>query len=119
MNTPNFDFYYFDDAWGQYVDIELNYPAYISGPFPFSTSNRKKTMPVLKPKNLTLAPNQVPISSQFKNYSYDIEANYPVKKEEYNKFTEKNINLKGLESNINITTCITVSIITYIIFFIS
>jgi len=111
MNTQvNIFEYYSDDEWGQYVDIELNYSTYISRPFPFSTSKPKKTMPVLKP---------LPLSSQFKNYSYDIEANYPEKKEEYNKFTEKNINVKGLESNINITTCITVSIITYIIFFIA
>ena len=115
MNTQvnNLEFCYFDDSWGQYVDIEKNYPIYISRPFPFSTS---------KPKSPIVMPMPVPMSSQFKNYSYDIEANYPEKKKEYNKFTEKNINFqdfKNFKANINITTCITVSIITYIILFIA
>lgn len=110
MNTQlnNFDFYYSDDEWGQYVDIEKNYPTYISRPFPFSTSKTIKN----------LVPMPATMSSRFKNYNYDIEANYPEEKKEYNKITEKNINLKGLKSNINISTCITVTIITYVLLFI-
>lgn len=108
--VDNFEFYYFDDEWGQYVDIELNYPTYVSRPFPFSTS---------KPKNPTPMLIQAPLYSQFKNYNCDIETNYTEKKKEYNKFNEENINLKGLKSNINITTCITVSIITYVLLFIT
>jgi hypothetical protein len=112
MNTQvnNSEFCYFDDEWGQYVDIELNYSTYISRPFPFSTS---------KPKNPISMSIQVPLYSQFKNYSCDIDSDYPEKKKEYNKFNEENINLKGLKSNINITSCITVSIITYVLLFIA
>jgi hypothetical protein len=106
----NFEYCCFNDEWGQFADIEANYPIYISGPFPFSTSKTKKN-PIPIPMPATM-------SSRFKNYNYDIEANYPEEKKEYNKITEKNINLKGLESNINISTCITVSIITYVLLFI-
>ena len=42
-----------------------------------------------------------------------------IKKKEYNKFDEKNINLKGLKSNINVTTCITLSIIKYVLLFVA
>jgi len=110
VNT--FEHYYFDDEWGQFVDIEKNYPTYISGSFPFSTSK-----PIKNPTPMQV-PMQVPMSSQFKNYNFDIEANYSDEKKEYNKFTEKNINLKGLKSNINVSTCITVSIVTYVLLFI-
>ena len=110
----NFEYYYFNDEWGQFADIEANYPTYISGPFPFSTSKTIKN-----PIPIPMPIMQVTMSSQFKNDNYDIEANYPEKKKEYDKFTEKNINLKGLKSNINISTCITVSIITYVLLFIA
>ena len=105
----NSEICYFYDEWGQYVDIELNYPTYVSRPFPFSTSKPKNPTPMLIP---------APLYSQFKSYNCDIQANYPEEKKEYNKFNEENINLKGLKSNINITSCITVSIITYVLYFI-
>ena len=67
MNTQvnNFDFYYFDDGWGQYVDIELNYSAYVSRPFPLHFSTSKP----IKPSPMSV---QVPLNSQFKNYNYVI-----------------------------------------------
>jgi hypothetical protein len=94
------------NQWGQFIDIEENYQDIISRTFPFSTS---------KPKSPT--PMPLLLSSQFKNSNYDIEANYLEEKKD-NKFTKKNINLKGFKSNINISTFITVSVITYVLLFI-
>ena len=98
--------------WGQFDDIEANYQDIISRPFPFSTSK-----PVTK---LLIHPATKPIPAsapaQFKNYDYDIEANVPEVKKEYNKFTEIKSELK---SNISMTTCVSVSIITYVLLFIA
>jgi len=91
------------NQWGQYTDIEENYEDIISRPFPFSTSK-----PVTK-----LIP--MPMPKQFKNY--DIESNIPEEKKEYNKFIE-NTKVPDLKHNISMTMCISVSIITYILFFI-
>jgi hypothetical protein len=105
------------NEWGQYDDIEANYQDITSRPFPFSTS-KPVTKLLIRPTTNPI-PIQIPAPAQIKNYSYDIESNYPEEKKEYNKFNEENINLKGLKSNINITSCITISIITYILLFIA
>jgi|LakMenEpi03Aug12_release.lakeMendotaPanAssembly.Ray.scaffolds.fasta_scaffold569767_2 hypothetical protein len=114
----NFKFYYFQDEWGQYVDIEKNYSSYISRPFPFSTS-KPVTKLLLRPE-LKQIPIQIPAPTQFKNYDYDIEANYTEVKKEYNNFNEIKTNKKEseLKNNIGITTCISVSIITYVLLFV-
>jgi hypothetical protein len=108
--------------WGQYDDIEANYPDIISKPFPFSTS-KPVTKLLIRPATKSITKSiEIPAATrQFKNYDYDIEANLPEVKKEYNNFSEIKTNKKesDLKSNINMTNCITVSIITYIIFFIA
>ena len=106
------------NEWGQYDDIEANYQDITSRPFPFSTSKPVTKLLIRPTTNPNPNPIPIPAPAQFKNYDDDIELNYPEKKE-YNKFYEKNINLKGLKSNINVTTCITLSIITYVLLFIA
>jgi hypothetical protein len=116
----NFEFYYFEDEWGQYIDIEKNYSTYISRPFPFSTS-KPVTKLLIRPaiKSITNS-KSMPEAGQFKNSDYDIEANYKEVKKEYNNFSEIKTNKKesDFKSNINITTCVSVSIITYVLLFV-
>ena len=104
--------------WGQYDDIEANYTDIISKPFPFSTS-KSVTKLLIRPATKSI---EIPAATrQFKNYECDIEANLPELKKEYNNFSEIKTNKKesDFKSNINITTCITVSVITYVLLFIA
>ena len=114
FNTINID-----NEWGQYYDIEANYPDILCRPFPFSTS-KPVTKLLIKP---SINSNSMSTPVQFKNYDYDIEANLPEVKKEYNNFNEIKTNIKEKETklkpNINISTCITVSIITYVLLFIA
>jgi hypothetical protein len=104
------------NEWGQYDDIEANSQDIISRPFPFSTS-KPVTKLLIRPATKPITnSNSMPAATQFKNYDYDIEANVPeVKKGPEIKTNKKEQDFK---SNINMTTCVSVSIITYVLLFV-
>ena len=107
------------NEWGQYDDIEANYQDIISRPFPFSTSKPVTKLLIRPEPKQTPIPMPIPAPAQFEKYDYDIEANCSEEKKEY-KFTEKktNTNKSDLKDNISMTTCVSVTIITYVLFFI-
>ena len=98
------------NQWGQYDDIEANSQDIISRPFPFSTS-KPVTKLLIRPATKPITnSNSMPAATQFKNYDYDIEANIPEIK--------TNKKEQDFKSNINMTTCVSVSIITYVLLFV-
>ena len=101
------------NQWGQYTDIEENYQDIIYSSFPFSTS---KSIPIPMPNSIR---NEY--KTLYKNEDYDIKANIKVNIEDDNindninhNFTKKNIT--NIVDKMN--ACITISIITYVLFFI-
>ena len=104
------------NQWGQYYDIEANTQDIISRPFPFSTSKPVTKLLIHSATKPITNSNSMRAPAQFKNYDYDIEANLPeIKKGPEIKTNKKESDFK---SNINMTTCVSISIITYVLLFV-
>ena len=107
------------NQWGQYTDIEENYQDIIYSSFPFSTS-KSITIPIPMPNSIR---NEY--KTLYKNDDYDIEANIKanikvnIEDDNINDNINHNFTKKNITNIVDkMNACITISIITYVLFFI-